>query len=205
MKYCANCGHPIQDESAKFCSMCASPLPDEITETPPSPETLCEQQIQQKKKRWRIYLIGSISIVIVLILFFVFTQKNVDPVLYKAENMLNLSCEDILRNEDFRVTSLFGVKVAKAKSDELFGIHGEYKIFITEGQEYVQTVTWESRDGIRLSDDEIDTFLRGMRKAYGILIIESDDGSYVWENNDFGVMMDLNNEGAYIMWIAKSK
>ena len=50
MKYCANCGHPIQDESAKFCSMCASPLPDEITETPPSPETLCEQQIQQKKE-----------------------------------------------------------------------------------------------------------------------------------------------------------
>lgn len=202
MKYCTNCGTQINDLNAKFCPMCATPVNAKTSAKSKSIE-LPLPKVKLPNKKMSLIVIATIIVVSVIILGkILFSGNTSEPTLANSEKLLGTSCEKIINNDKFDVRYTYGIAIAKAETKDVFGISGENVIFIlSDDQKYIDIVTWQSEDDVELTEKEIDKFLNGMKKVYGKYLDSSEEGSYTWDKKDFVVMLELDNDGAYISWI----
>ena len=205
MKYCTNCGAEINDENAKFCANCGCEMQSHIVGSQqmgeqPSPKA----KLSQKKTIIISSIVAAFVLVLLGITLFILPNSfsnSSEPTLSHAIELIGTPCEDILSNTSFSIENILGITVAKSKTEDVFGIAGGYVIFVLEDEEYIDIVTWQSDDNIRLTEQEIKSFLNEMINVYGKPINSSDDSedSYLWHNDEHSIMLNTENREIYIV------
>ena len=131
-----------------------------------------------------------------------FLGDSKEKALSDSEDLLGVSREKILSDETFTSKDeVAGIIIIKRTTDDLFGVAGENILFILPEDERVNIATWQSFENVSLTTAEIESFISGMEEAYGEPA--STDDSYLWTEEDFMVMLEIDTEGAYITWGSK--
>ena len=209
---CKECGNSISDR-AECCIYCGCPISENKTQTLAEPLLVMrenqsaavdvEKQMPKHRKKTTTKarvskkLIGIFAaIVIVVFAILIFTNSSSEmqsePTIDYAIELLGTPCEKVLSNDAFSVSSFFDINIAKAKTENVFGIAGEYDIFIFDDQEYIDIVTWQSEEGTKHTDTEIESLVNGMIDTYGNPI-DSSDGPYLWQNEKYSMMLDVED------------
>ena len=130
---------------------------------------------------------------------FLFTGNSKEKALADSEALLGVSREKILSDKSFTSKDeIAGIIIIKRTTDNLFGVAGENILFILPEDEQVNIATWQSQENISLTNADIENFIDGMEDAYGEPISEED--SYLWDVEDFMVMLKISTEEVYITW-----
>lgn len=203
MRYCTNCGAPSNDDKAKFCAACGFMFPVQMQNNNQVTETECKNHNNRNNKKKNILVFSSLAILIfsiIVICFTMFSHRSSDPTLSRCAELVGSPIEDILENDDYRLTSFYGITTAKTTTDDVFGVSGEIVIFILEDEEHVDIVTWQSKDSVRLTATEINTFVDSLISIYGKPLDSGEEDIYLWYNDDLSIMLKTESNEIYMIF-----
>lgn len=192
MRYCTNCGTKSSDDTAKFCAACGVKFPVETQGDTQTTEVQCENKNNVNNKKRNVLIFLALAILagsIIIVCFTAFSHRSSEPTLSRCVELLGTPIENILEDDDFTVKGILDINIAKSTTDDVFGVNGEIVIFILEDEENVNIVTWQSKDDIRLTTTEINTFVDNVIDIYGKPIESDEEGTYLWCDDDLSVML----------------
>lgn len=207
MKYCTNCGHPIQDENAKFCSNCAHPITVQPTEPVDNqnlqtPITI-KKSIKFTKKQAVITAITAATLALIIACISILAQPH-DATLKKCEKLIGAPVSRVVNNNTYSISHEQNeITHYVSKKTNIAGIEGHMYIPVRHDEEIIEYVVWrgESKTGFLLTEKERDDLITHLNGLYG----EFDQGrcgEYVWHTKNCTLTLSFDS-GAFIQFYDK--